>query len=85
MNAVWFVLGNCWLLSAVANLTMKDDIFHHIVPDDQDFDATYAGIFHFRYKKRNIKTWESIYFKSKVKNIMLPRKFSQVISIGNLI
>lgn len=41
-------LGDCWLLAAAANLTLYRRLFLQIVPDDQDFDDKYAGIFHFR-------------------------------------
>ncbi|ENN70897.1 hypothetical protein YQE_12302, partial [Dendroctonus ponderosae] len=42
-------LGDCWLLAAAANLTLYHRLFLQIVPDDQDFDDKYAGIFHFRF------------------------------------
>lgn len=41
-------LGDCWLLAAVANLTLSRKLFFQIVPDDQDFQENYAGVFHFR-------------------------------------
>jgi calpain len=43
------VAGDCWLLAAVANLTLSRGLFSRIVPDDQSFGDKYAGIFHFRY------------------------------------
>ncbi|XP_067007649.2 calpain-A isoform X3 [Anabrus simplex] len=42
-------LGDCWLLAAVANLTLHKHLFHQVVPDDQGFGSKYAGIFHFRF------------------------------------
>ncbi|XP_076262773.1 calpain-A-like isoform X1 [Rhynchophorus ferrugineus] len=42
-------LGDCWLLAAAANLTLYQRLFLQIVPDDQDFEENYAGIFHFRF------------------------------------
>ncbi|KAJ9595245.1 hypothetical protein L9F63_013455 [Diploptera punctata] len=43
-------LGDCWLLAAVANLTLNKSLFCQIVPDDQSFaPGKYAGIFHFRF------------------------------------
>ncbi|XP_057655491.1 calpain-A-like isoform X2 [Diorhabda carinulata] len=43
------ILGDCWLLAATANLTLHSRLFFQIVPDDQEFDDKYAGIFHFRF------------------------------------
>ncbi|XP_071050221.1 calpain-A-like isoform X2 [Onthophagus taurus] len=42
-------LGDCWLLAAVANLTLYKRLFFQVVPDDQGFEEKYAGIFHFRF------------------------------------
>ena len=43
-------LGDCWLLAAVANLTMNEATFRSVVPADNTFaDGEYCGAFHFRF------------------------------------
>ncbi|KAM4694115.1 calpain-13-like [Discoglossus pictus] len=42
-------LGDCWVLSAMGSVTLKQDLLKIVMPLNQGFTTKYAGIFHFRF------------------------------------
>jgi len=52
------MLGDCWLLAAVAALCQYEGLLYQVVPPDQSFDHEYCGLFRFRFWQYG--RWEEV-------------------------
>ncbi|KAM4770841.1 calpain-13-like [Rhinophrynus dorsalis] len=42
-------IGNCWVLSVIGSITLKQNLLKNIMPLNQGYTVQYAGIFHFKF------------------------------------
>ncbi|XP_066510714.1 calpain-2 catalytic subunit-like [Hoplias malabaricus] len=66
--------GDCWLMAAIASLTLNQDILAHVIYPDQNFTNDYAGIFRFQL-------WQYVQWVDVVIDDLLPTKNSQLLFV----
>ncbi|XP_076017101.1 calpain-1 catalytic subunit-like isoform X2 [Genypterus blacodes] len=60
-------IGNCWFLAAVGSLGFKNGVLDQVIPQGQNFNEEYCGLFHFRFWR--IGRWVDVVIDDKLPTI----------------